>query len=99
VVIRDGAVDAAATETLRTSRRGTGPRPHFAYGPERDAHEAIWTDDAYDQLTRLLAALPVHWRFFVKTKMFEAMGAERQDVPLVFAIVRQAYPEIPEVTP
>jgi N-methylhydantoinase B len=97
VVISDGAVDAAATEAKRTSRRRTGETPHFAYGPEREAHEAIWTDAAYDTLTKLLAALPVHWRFFVKTKMFEAMGEKPQDVPAVFAAIRQAYPEIPEV--
>jgi N-methylhydantoinase B len=98
VVVREGAVDAAATDTLRASRRGNGAQPHFAYGPERDAHEAVWTEDAYDQLTRLLAALPVHWRFFVKTKMFEAMADDAQDVPRVFATVRKAYPEIPEVS-
>jgi N-methylhydantoinase B len=97
VVISDGAVDGAATEALRASRRRTGETPHFAYGPEREAHEAIWTDAAYDTLTKLLAALPVHWRFFVKTKMFEAMGEKPQDVPAVFAAIRQAYPEIPEV--
>jgi hypothetical protein len=31
--------------------------------------------------------------------MFEAMAARVQDVQNVFATVRQAYPEIPEVTP
>jgi N-methylhydantoinase B len=98
VVISDGVVDAAATNALRASRRSDAAHPHFAYGPERDAHEAVWTPDAYDQLTRLLAALPVHWRFFVKTKMFEAMAEKAQDVPGIFATVREAYPEIPEVT-
>jgi N-methylhydantoinase B len=98
VVIRDGAVDVPATEALRATRRRTDETPHFAYGPEREAHEAVWTDAAYRVLTKLLAALPVHWRFFVKTKMFEAMAEKAQDVPAVFATVRQAYPEIPEVT-
>jgi N-methylhydantoinase B len=98
VVIRDGAVDLPATEALRAARRRTGETPHFAYGPERDAHEAIWTDAAYGVLTKLLAALPVHWRFFVKTKMFEAMAEKPQDVGVVFAAVRLAYPEIPEVS-
>jgi N-methylhydantoinase B len=99
VVIQDGVVDDAATAGLRDARRAPGPRPHFAYGPERDAHEAVWTDEAYAVLTRLLAALPVHWRFFVKTKMFEEMAETPRDVPAVFAAIRKAYPEIPEVTP
>jgi N-methylhydantoinase B len=98
VVIREDAVDAAATDALRASRRRDDETPHFAYGPEREAHEAVWTADAYDQLTRLLAMLPVHWRFFVKTKMFEAMAENVQDVSRVFATVREAYPEIPEVS-
>jgi N-methylhydantoinase B len=98
VVMCDLEVDAEATQALRAARRDGGARPHFAYGPERDAHEAVWTAEAYDVLTRLLAALPVHWRFFVKTKMFEAMAASAPKHPSVlsvFATVRQAYPEIP----
>ncbi len=100
VVIRDGAADLAETAALRASRRRDGAVPHFAYGPERDAHEAVWTVAAYAVLTGLLAALPVHWRFFVKTKMFEAMGAsapQRPTVQVVFATVREAYPEIPAI--
>jgi N-methylhydantoinase B/oxoprolinase/acetone carboxylase alpha subunit len=41
-------------------QRGSGERLHFAYGPERDAREANWTNEAYAELTNLLAALPVH---------------------------------------
>jgi N-methylhydantoinase B len=102
VVMRDGSADPDATEVLRASRRSDDVPPHFAYGPERDAHEAVWTVEAYGVLTRLLAALPVHWRFFVKTKMFEAMAASARDngppsVQSIFATVRESYPEIPAI--
>lgn len=99
VVIRDGHVDEAAT----VARRAEAPPPseaHFRFGPEREAFEAIWTRAQYDRLTAILAALPVHWRFFVKTKVFEAMRAatargEAADVTRAFAVVREAYPHVP----
>ena len=72
---------------------------HFAFGPERDAHEAIWTRENYDVLTKILAALPVHWRFFVKTKIFEQMPTD-EPAPSVhdaLARVRALYPEVPDV--
>ncbi|HWK48023.1 MAG TPA: hydantoinase B/oxoprolinase family protein [Stellaceae bacterium] len=101
VIIRDGAVDLTATESLRASMRTGETATHFSFGPEREAHELIWTRETYDALTVLLAALPIHWRFFVKTKLFELMP--RAGVPAnppslreVFAEVRAAYPEVPE---
>jgi N-methylhydantoinase B len=104
VVIGEYGLDPAATAAARAARRGHASNAHFAYGPEREAHEAIWTREAYDRLTSLLAALPIHWRFFVKTKMFEAMarmaeGPAHPTVPEVFAAVRDAYPEIPAINP
>jgi N-methylhydantoinase B len=92
VVIRHGLIDVAATAALRAIR--TANPPHFDYGPERDAHEAIWTREAYHALTALLASLPVHWRFFVKGKMFAAMMTH-PDIATAFAEIRVAYPEIP----
>jgi N-methylhydantoinase B len=72
---------------------------HFHYGPERDAFERLWTARNYDALTRLLAALPVHWRFFVKTKLFAAMREAKNggDVEAAFTAVRRDYPQVPEV--
>ncbi|MEJ1976421.1 MAG: hydantoinase B/oxoprolinase family protein [Acetobacteraceae bacterium] len=99
VLIGEDGLDPAGTAAARAARRGKAGNEHFAYGPERDAHEAVWTRAAYETLTALLAALPVHWRFFVKTKMFEAMadsatGSEHPAVSTVFAAVRKNYPEI-----
>ena len=92
-VILDGErIDAAATAR---ARRRPPPAGHFAFGPEREAHEAVWTAEAYAELTALLAGLPVHWRFFVKTKMFEEMAAHPDAVGRVFAAVRAGYEEIP----
>ncbi len=102
VVIGPDGPDPHATAALRARlQRGTD-RPHFAFGPEREAHEAIWTAEAYAALTALLMALPIHWRHFVKGKLFAAMAKLRAEhaqpsVAVAFAAVRAAYPEIPRI--
>lgn len=75
VVLRDGAVDDAATRDLRACRAGEGSDAFYDYGPERAAYNAIWTDANYETLTACLATLPVHWRFFAKHRIFEAVEA------------------------
>jgi N-methylhydantoinase B len=90
----DGTVDDAATEAARAARRPTQPAPHFAFGPEREAHEAVWTPEIYRELTTILAAMPVHWRFFVKTKLFELLP-RAASLPEAMAALRLAYPEVP----
>lgn len=71
VVLEDGVVDETATKALReTLPTHAG---HFHYGVERDGYEAQWTDAAYDRLTDILMALPIHWRFFAKTEIFRRM--------------------------
>jgi N-methylhydantoinase B len=76
VVIRDEVVDEAATEALRSSRRSNEPHPHFHFGAQREAFERIWTPSAYAAMTEILASLPVHWRYFIKRKLMEAIKAE-----------------------
>jgi N-methylhydantoinase B len=97
VVIRDGAVDAAATEARRAAMRAEETGDFFHFGPEREAHEAIWTPSAYAAFTAIMAALPVHWRFFVKTRLFgmlrEAAAGDGG------ARVRAAYEELRRATP
>jgi N-methylhydantoinase B len=99
VVITAGAVDSEATTTLRAELKTRAHRTHFHFGPERDAFEQIWTAENYAALTQLLAALPVHWRFFTKTKLFAVMreAAGKLDLAAAFAIIRRDYPQIPEV--
>ena len=76
VVIRDGKLDEAATEALRAARRSNEPPPHFHFGAFRDAFERVWTREAYAALTRILAELPIHWRFFVKHRLMQAVTRE-----------------------
>jgi N-methylhydantoinase B len=97
VVIRDGAVDEAATEARRAAMRAQESDAFYDFGPERDAFEQVWTPSAYAEMTTILAALPVHWRFFVKTRLFEALReATAQDAGVR---VRAAYEELRRATP
>jgi N-methylhydantoinase B len=102
VVIRNGAVDTAGTQTAREEMRSRENRgSHFDFGPERDAFEKVWDATAYGVMTRILAQLPVHWRFFVKTKIFAVRSDQAADngpsVSQAFEAVRAAYPQIPSV--
>lgn len=99
VVIRDGRVDETATAALRAALGAGRRRAHFHFGPEREAFERVWSRDAYAALTELLAGLPVHWRFFVKTRLFETLrepvSAGRAAVAEAFESLRRRYPGIP----
>ncbi len=105
VVIVDGAVDAAATASLRKERKAESQKGEpaiFDYGAARDAHEAIWTEKSYATLTKLLAAQPVHWRFYLKHRVFDAIAAlpdgERKgdgsDVARIFAKLIEEFPQL-----
>lgn len=99
VVIAAGTVDLGATMALRAQMKQRAHATHFHFGPERDAFEDVWHARNYAALTRLLAAMPVHWRFFAKTKIFAAirdMGKE-PDVGAAFALVRRDYPQVPDI--
>jgi len=73
VLIRNETLDEAATKVLRESRRNATPHPHFHFGAEREAFERIWTPSAYAAMTKILAALPIHWRHFVKRQLMIAI--------------------------
>ena len=49
-------------------------------------------------MTEILAGLPVHWRFFVKARIFDAMNASasggEQTVRDAFAAIAKAHPQI-----
>jgi N-methylhydantoinase B len=82
VVVRDDlSADEAATRTLRGSEtknlgsaKGIPRQAHFDYGPGRARFEGIWTSQRYDAMTRIMAAIPVNWRHFVKHQMFAALA-------------------------
>lgn len=93
VVIRAGAVDASATAARRAALRAErgASAAHFSFGPEREAFARIWSDDAYDEMARILAGLPTHWRFFVKTRLFELLTEPAADAA---GAVRRAFREL-----
>ena len=100
VVIRDGAVDAAATMAARAERPAPGSGL-YDYGPEREAFEMVWPKPAYDELSAILARLPQHWRSFVKSKVFDVVRDGGQagpaDVAAAVRAVRQRFPAVPDV--
>ncbi|WP_203076967.1 hydantoinase B/oxoprolinase family protein [Falsiroseomonas ponticola] len=95
VVLRDGEVDEAATAALR-ARLPAPSGAHFDLGPERLAHEGIWTEEAYGQMTAIMQDLPTHWRFFVKARLFDLLREPAADgaaaVRAAFEALRQRYP-------
>lgn len=95
VVMDAGEVDEEATAKLRAASRPHDE--HFHFGPERAAYEAQWTDAAYASLTDILMALPVHWRFFVKTEIFRRMEgrAGAEGVGTAFDETCLRFPDIP----
>ncbi len=104
VVLADGGLDSDATVRLRAelARGRPADRGFFDFGENRLAFERIWTPAAYAALTELLAATPVHWRFFVKHRGFEAIEAMDQsalvgdgsDVRTAFAGVVERFPQL-----
>jgi len=95
----DLAIDLPATEALRASRRSNEPHPHFHFGAARDAYERVWTRDAYDSMTALLASLPVHWRFFVKRKLMEGVTRDGSGDAEVQAVWQALLAELPYMRP
>ncbi len=99
VVIANGAINTAETESLRAElRAATQTTGHFNFGPEREDYEKRWTREAYDEMTAILADLPVHWRFFVKSRIFDAMDAAEaggaETVRAAFARIAADHPQI-----
>ncbi|MBP0616368.1 hydantoinase B/oxoprolinase family protein [Jiella mangrovi] len=95
VVLVEGIVDEAATQTLRRGR--PAPEGHFDLGAERREYETQWTPEAYALLTETLNALPIHWRFFAKTEIFRRMAGRSgaAGVAEALAEVHKRFPEMP----
>jgi N-methylhydantoinase B len=103
VIVRDGAVDAAATAVARARLAASERAPaHFSYNSSRVEFERVWTDANYATLADLLQTLPVHWRHFLKKRVFEAVAAmpdrERRgdgsEVRRAFAAAVQEFPQL-----
>ena len=98
-----GAPDLPATTALR-AEMARARRPQSGFGPDRDAFDAVWTRARYRVLTRILAGIPVNWRYFAKHAIFREVGetpsAGPDDVAVVvaaFAGLRARFPDLPEV--
>lgn len=78
VVIAGGKVDVEQTAALRRERtiaNGAAAGVSFGFGPNRSAHEALWTPQRYEALTQCLESVPIRWRYFLKHQMFEKLEA------------------------
>jgi N-methylhydantoinase B len=108
VAVVDGELDAVRTAALR--ERGPAisePAPAFDFGAYRDAFEAHWTRERYAALTRILARVPVQWRYFIKHRIFDELArriatndaeAGAQVIDRIFAELRASWPELPQAT-
>ena len=102
VVLRDGAVDEAGTRAARAALRGQPNGHHFDLGPGRAAFDAVMSPARYDALTRILAGVPVSWRFYLKHRIFAAMfdGSARDDgaaaITTLYKRLREEFPELAE---
>ncbi len=72
VILRNGALDIAATDAARRRRSNTDPPRDFTFGPERDAWDSVFTDATMREINRRLYALPKALRQDVRTRLFEA---------------------------
>lgn len=105
VVIANDRVDEAASKAARVKLAEADakrPKTHFRFNAARDDYERIWTDANYAALAELLQALPVHWRHFVKRRVFDRIDAlpasERKgdgsEVRRIFATAIAEFPEL-----
>lgn len=96
VVLRDGAVDNAATEALRGERPAPA-RSTFSFAAERQAFEQVWSPERYALLTEFLADVPLGWRFFLKHRIFDRVEAEGTEADMatqmatIFRDLRERY--------
>ena len=102
VVLVEGAVDGPATARLRGDLGRQRVRGEFGHGPGRIAHEQVWSAQRYQTLTKLLLAVPVTWRYFVKHRLFAALAGQlappdggAADVIGAYAALVEQFPDLP----
>lgn len=72
VVLKDGRADFEATVALRDEKKKTEERKPFSFGPEREAYEAVWTDEAWFRLIDRVFSLPVALRSTLRGRLWKA---------------------------
>ena len=98
VILRNGSYDVDETKSLRAARIADQKNndAFFDFGPERHEFEHVWTNDNYAILSDLISELPVHWRFFMKHRMFETVANDPDGGSIKdhFTKIVKEYPEI-----
>ena len=89
VVLADGHIVDDETNDWRRTRP---VRQGFDPGSARLAHEQRWSTEAYAELHRLLADLPVSWRAPIKKRLFAAVRAAAPEAATM-DIIQQAFAE------
>ncbi len=70
VITEDLRVDAAATDARRAALRGERrPLLDFDFGPEREAHERLWSDALVTALNRRLEPYPPRMRTLLRERV------------------------------
>ena len=103
VIHADGIIDHDATCNLRYLRLAEKPKysVFFDYGKGRTQFELVWTRRNYEVLTKILAAVPVHWRFFIKHRLFAEIGDEANEsnhekISMLFDEILEDFPQLKE---
>ena len=88
-----GDVDLAGTVAKRRAiRKRQGKRTTFDLGAARNQYDQRWTKEAYAQLQRIYATLPVHARIYAKRAIMErVLAAAPPRRPLTGADIRRAW--------
>ncbi len=102
VVIRDGKIDGTATAARRARLAAKAKPGQFAFNDQRVDFERQWTDANYAALTEVLATLPVHWRHYMKKRIFAAMEelpqhqrrGDGSEVRRAFALAVEEFPQL-----
>ena len=99
-------LEEVASDGVPDRRRHRGTQEardaSFGTGSSRALHEAVWTAADYADLTEVSAAVPVHWRFFLKHRVLDAIASpaktsQRGDGREVRAAFQQLAAEFPQL--
>ncbi len=73
VVIRDGAIDHAATRAKRELLAQRLSPTDFDFGPEREEYERVWSPELHSCLIDILNQLPIQLRPYVRQRLIVAI--------------------------
>jgi N-methylhydantoinase B len=99
IVIRGNELDGPATDDERKRRSAEPHEGFYHHGEARQQFERVWDQASYATLTALLGTVPVHWRYFVKHRIFEAVDDQcgvsaETTVKRIFGEVLNTYPQL-----